>query len=94
MKFKKFRNGRCAIAGCYVRPKEGYYTCANKHRKHESEARNHAIRVNHDLHKGVAHFVECPLCGPIQLTLFEVPKVQPLPPCDCTGAFSSKEELS
>lgn len=31
---------------------------------------------------------------PVQLALFELPKVQPLPPCDCTGAFSSKEELS
>jgi len=30
---------------------------------------------------------------PVQLALFEIPNHK-LPPCDCTGAFSSKEELS
>lgn len=30
---------------------------------------------------------------PVQLALFEIPN-HTLPPCDCTGAFSSKEELS
>jgi hypothetical protein len=27
---------------------------------------------------------------PVQMALFELPKVQPLPPCDCTGAFDHK----
>jgi len=99
MKFKRFRNGRCAVDGCYVRPKGHFKTCSKRaHRALEEQAMDWAIMINHSLHQGVASFSECPLCEqpkPVQLTLFPVnnEKVY-LAPCNCTGTFSFQKGKS